>query len=170
MHYVSHYVYFIVSCGVSFKESRERSEGRDSHNHPALHQVPSHLHDFSKLHKDVPPSSGLRSPMEIKQWADPPLQLYMGKKPTQHKQLLAAISRGQILFPIILQGLRKKKVAFSSCSFIAGGFIGCPLVRPLSGTVPNLGVGVGWAGVKMLCLTSLSWSVVFRTQRFHPEQ
>lgn len=55
MHYISHYVYFIVSCGVSFKESRERSEGRDSHNHPALHQVPSHLHDFSKLHKGVPP-------------------------------------------------------------------------------------------------------------------
>lgn len=165
MHYISQDVYFVVGWDVSLRESRERSEGRDSHNHPALHQVLSHLHDLSKLHKDVPHPSGLRSPMEIKQWADPSLQLYMEKKPNTARTLLAAISRGQIHHT---PGSKKKKkrAAFSPCNFIARSFIGCPLVRPLSGTIPNLGVWVVWAGVKMLCLTSLSRSAVVRSAAF----
>lgn len=162
VHYRSHYVYFVVSCDVSLKESGERSEGRDSHNHPALHQVLSHFHDFSKLHKDVPPPSGLRSLMEITQWAEPSLQLYMEKNPNAAQAATGSNFKGPNFISHHTPGSKKKKrAAFIQCNFIARGFIGCPLVRPLSGTVPNLGVGVGWAGVKMLCLTSLSWSVVF---------
>lgn len=36
-------------------------------------------------------------------------------------------------------------------------------MRPCSDTLPHLGVGVGYAGVQMLCLTSLSPSTVFKS-------
>lgn len=84
----------------------------------------------------------------------------MRENQTQSTRETAA-DRGQILHPITLQGTKKE--TFSSCNFTTRGFIDCPLVRPCSDTRPNLGVGVGCAGVQMLCLTSLSLSTVFKS-------
>lgn len=73
------------------------------------------------------------------------------KKQTQSTRGRVAGSnfRGQILYPITLQRQKKKKETISFCNFTTRGSIVCPLVRPFSDTLPNLGVGVGCAGVKM---------------------
>lgn len=123
----------------------------------------AHHHAFSKPHKDFPTPSELQSLAELKQWVDPPLQLFMEKKKHQRKSCWQQFQGGKFYIPSHSSG---KKKTFSSCNFITRGFIGCPLVRPASDTLPNLGVEVDCAGVKMLCLPSLSWSIAFKCAAF----